>query len=58
MKEKIDSLKVDSTFKCYNCYKKKICRYCPGRFYLETGNYLDVPKFYCDMADAIIKEFK
>ena len=44
--------------KCYKCYKKKLCRYCPGRFYLETKSYKEPPNFYCELADKLIKEFK
>lgn len=62
--EAIDSIKKDvcsMTFKtkskCKTCYKRNICRYCPGRFFLETGNYEMPPKFYCDLADEILNEF-
>lgn len=43
--------------KCKDCYKKSICRYCPGKFYMETGDFEKVPRFYCEVAEKIIKEF-
>ena len=49
--------KFEKEHKCMTCYKKAICRYCPGKFYMETGNYDNVPSFYCNLADEIIKEF-
>lgn len=44
--------------KCKNCNKKQICRYCPGKFLMETGSYHTPPQFYCDLTDEIIKEYK
>ena len=44
--------------KCMNCNKKSLCRYCPGKFYMETGSLTNVPNFYCELADKLIKEFK
>lgn len=59
--DEFNSAKAKMTFKddnkCKNCPKKVICRYCPGRFFLETGNYQKAPQFYCDLADEIIKKF-
>lgn len=43
--------------KCRNCYKRKLCRYCPGRFYLETGSYEIPPKYYCELSDLMIEKF-
>lgn len=43
--------------KCQKCYKRKLCRYCPGRFFLETGEYDMAPQIYCDIANALIEEF-
>lgn len=57
MNEEAANIKFKSESKCKNCYKRKLCRYCPGRFFLETGSYEVAPKFYCEMADALIKEF-
>ena len=56
-KKIINYYKFSDNNKCRNCYKKSICRYCPGRFYMDTGNYEIVPKFYCELADKIIQEF-
>ena len=58
MTKDIEAMKISNNSKCKNCYKRNICRYCPGRFFLETGKYDEAPEFYCNMADALIKEFK
>lgn len=57
MNEGICRLEFQRKSKCQDCYKRKLCRYCPGRFFLESGRYDTPPKFYCDMADGLIKEF-
>lgn len=53
-----ESLEFNKNSKCEDCYKRKICRYCPGRFFLETKSYTEAPDFYCELADLIIEEFK
>ena len=52
-----NKLKFNKNNKCYTCHKKKLCRYCPGRFYLETKSYTIPPDFYCELADKLIEEF-
>lgn len=58
LNNKYDRMKFKSSDKCYSCYKKKLCRYCPGRFYMETKSYKEPPAFYCELADKLIEEFK
>lgn len=60
MKEikKFKNKKKTENNKCYQCEKKNICRYCPGRFYLETNDYQLAPHWYCNMAEEIIKNFQ
>ena len=55
--KKFKCKKLPLNSKCKNCYKKSICRYCPARFYLETGSYSKEATWYCDMANSLIKEF-
>jgi len=38
---------LDRSDKCFNCDKKALCRYCPGRFYLETGSEHIPPEWNC-----------
>lgn len=49
--------KISNSNKCLNCSKKILCRYCPGRFFMETGNYQEAPEYFCELANEIIKEF-
>ncbi len=54
----ICKLHFSSDSKCKSCYKKKLCRYCPGKFQLETGSYEIAPKEYCELCELLISEFK
>ena len=38
-------------FKCMNCSKRKLCRYCPAKFDLETHNY-------CNHSNLIMNTFE
>ena len=58
MRKYFDNIKFENNFKCQNCYKRKICRYCPGRNFLENGVYDTASKFYCNLADLLLEEFK
>lgn len=57
LNKEVNKLKLKKEDRCYNCYKKKLCRYCPGRFYMETLSYTIPPEFYCELANKLIKEF-
>ena len=58
MRNYFSNIKFENNSKCQNCYKRKLCRYCPGRFFLENGRY-DIPSdFYCELADLLIEELK
>lgn len=54
----ICKLHFSTNSKCKDCYKKKLCRYCPGKFQLETGSYETAPKEYCELCELLISEFK
>ena len=58
MRKYFDNIKFENNFKCQNCYKRKLCRYCPGRNFLENGVYDTASKFYCNLADLLLEEFK
>lgn len=55
--KKLKCTKLNDNSNCKYCVKKSLCRYCPARFKLETGNYEKEAKWYCDTADAILEEF-
>lgn len=57
-KNGICKLHFSENSKCKKCYKKKLCRYCPGKFQLETGSYEIPPEEYCELCDLLISEFK
>lgn len=54
----ICKLHFSNNSKCKKCYKKKLCKYCPGKFQLETGSYETPPKEYCELCDLLISEFE
>lgn len=43
--------------KCYDCRFMPICRYCPAKFYLTTGDYQKAPQWFCDYAQQIYNTF-
>lgn len=40
-------------FPCRKCKFIRLCRYCPGRFLLETGNEFTPSKWYCDVGRQV-----
>jgi radical SAM protein with 4Fe4S-binding SPASM domain len=40
-------------FPCRNCKFIRLCRYCPGRFLLETGDEFTPSKWYCDVGRQV-----
>jgi MoaA/NifB/PqqE/SkfB family radical SAM enzyme/L-amino acid N-acyltransferase YncA len=57
IKKVVCKLEFSTNSKCQNCYKRNICRYCPGRFKQETGSYEMAPSYYCELGEKIIDEF-
>lgn len=47
-----------NSFKCRDCEAFSVCRSCPERFYIETGDYYIPPKWMCETAQLIHKEIK
>ncbi len=58
MQDYFKNMKFVNHSNCQGCYKRKLCRYCPGRFFLENGRYDVKSDFYCELADLLIEEFK
>ena len=52
------NVKLKDDYKCMNCTKRKLCRYCPARFYLETHDYCNPPEFYCNLSNLIMNTFE
>lgn len=40
--------------KCYDCRLRSICRYCPGRFEVETGNARVPPEWNCEFGNILL----
>ncbi len=49
--------KMPSNIPCYTCDKIEICRYCPSKFQLETGEIYPV-KRYCNIAKQILDKIQ
>lgn len=39
--------KINSENDCSDCSNKKICNYCPGLFYVESGSFMEKSSFVC-----------
>lgn len=50
-------MKFNSNNKCFNCRLMPICRYCPAKFYLTTGDYQNAPQWFCDYANQVYENF-
>lgn len=50
-------MKFNSDNKCLNCRLMPICRYCPAKFYLTTGNYQIAPQWFCDYSHKVFETF-
>ena len=44
---------LEPSDKCFDCPLKCLCKYCPARFELESGNQKDPPTWYCECAQAL-----
>lgn len=44
---------VTNDNKCNNCNYSNVCKYCPARFKLETGELQKCPDWYCELAKLI-----
>ena len=51
---KFKKMKFRENDKCFKCNKKSICRYCPGKFFLETKDYRKPADWYCLVTRKII----
>ena len=49
---------LEPSDKCYDCALKCICKYCPARFRLESGNPKEPPTWYCECAQALLDVIK
>lgn len=54
---KIKQICFDKNDRCSACSFKKICRYCPGRNMLETGDYKKADIYYCQLSERLLEEF-
>lgn len=53
----LTQMKFRADAKCKDCPLFVLCRYCPAKFYLATGDYQNPPKWYCDFANLVYKNF-
>jgi radical SAM protein with 4Fe4S-binding SPASM domain len=48
----IRNRKFSRVSKCGNCNLRKLCHWCPGKAYLEKGNFDSSIDYYCQLAKA------
>ena len=51
----IQKWKFNSQNKCFKCYYRLICHWCPARAYLETKNLRKPIKYFCDLTFQTLK---
>lgn len=54
---KIGNIKFKKETKCKNCKYMSLCRYCPAKFELTTGNYEEPPVWFCKFGELMYKTF-
>ena len=50
-------IKLNPDNKCLNCRLLPICRYCPAKFYLTTGDYQHAPEWFCEYSNQVYETF-
>ena len=55
--QKLGDIKFNENSKCKNCKYISLCRYCPAKFYLTTGDYQTPPKWFCDFGELMYSTF-
>ncbi len=55
--QKIKDIEFTENAKCLNCKMLPLCRYCPGKFFMETGNYELPPEWFCELGYGLYNEF-
>lgn len=53
----IKNIQFSEKAKCKNCKYISLCRYCPGKFYMATGNYKNPPEWFCNFGKLVYKNF-
>ena len=51
----VRNIKFSTDSKCKGCTLREICRSCPGRAYLETGDMEAPVEYYCELAQEFEK---
>lgn len=54
---KLKNIKLSKISRCKNCKYMPICRYCPGKFEMITGDYQTPPQWFCDFGKSIFDKF-
>ena len=53
----IKNIEFSENAKCKNCKYMPLCRYCPGKFYMATGDYENPPEWFCEFGKLIYLNF-
>ena len=55
--KKLGKIKFKKDNKCKTCKYISLCRYCPAKFELTTGNYEEPPVWFCKFGELMYKNF-
>lgn len=53
----LGNIKFNEDSKCKDCKYISLCRYCPAKFYLTTGDYQKPPKWFCEFGELMYFTF-
>ena len=55
--EEVHGKCFNSESKCRRCEYRMICKWCPGRAYLEKGNLEESIEYFCQLTREVVREY-
>lgn len=55
--QELKNIEFREDSKCKNCKYISLCRYCPAKFYLTTGDYQTPPSWFCEFGELMYKNY-
>ena len=57
LSKEVHSMRFTTNSRCRSCRYRLICRWCPGRAYLEKGSFEEPIDYFCQLTEQTIKEY-
>lgn len=55
--QELKNMEFRKDSKCKNCKYISLCRYCPAKFHLTTGDYETPPSWFCEFGELMYKNY-